>query len=160
MGFLVSLLGGPIVGVLGSAISAGVGYFERKQKIEEKKLDYAQETKLQEMNIAARSAEMESEAAIAHTAAVSKSLEASYKHDASYGLVGETAATVLRFVRPALTVFLLLLVTVIYFTLPEAKVVGVDGVATTVGEMVILKIMFLSEVALTWWFVDRRKSNK
>ena len=160
MGFLVSLLGGPIIGVLGSAISAGVGYFERKQKIEEKQLDYAQETKLQEMNIAARSAEMESEAAIVHTAAVSKSLEFSYKHDASYGPVGETAATVLRFVRPALTVFLLLLVTVIYFTLPEAKVVGVDGVATTVGEMVILKIMFLSEVALTWWFVDRRKSNK
>lgn len=160
MGFLVSLLGGPIVGVLGSAISAGVGYFERKQKMEEKQMDYAQETKLQEMNIAARSAEMESEAAIAHTAAVAKSLSASYKHDASYGQVSQTAATVLRFVRPVLTVFLLLLVAVVYFTLPESKIVGEDGVATTVGEMVVLKIMFLSEVALTWWFVDRRKANK
>ena len=160
MGFLVSLLGGPIVGVLGSAISAGMSYLERKQKIEETKLEFAQEIKLQEMNIKARSEEMESELLIAQTEAVTQQLSASYQHDASYGQVGQGAATVLRFVRPALTFGLLALVAIVYFTMPEAQIVDENGVASSLGELVVLKILFLTEVALTWWFIDRRKTNK
>jgi hypothetical protein len=137
-----------------------MSYFERKQKLEEKQLDYAQEIRLQEMNIAARSAELESEAAITHTQAVAEALKGSYAHDASYGPVGETAATVLRFIRPALTFFMLGLVAFVYFTMPDAQIAGEDGVVTTIGEQVILKIMFLAEVGFVWWFVDRRRSNK
>jgi len=160
MGFIASLIGGPIVGVLGSIVSGAVSYFERKQKMEERQQDYAQEIKLQEMNIAARSNELESEEAIAHTSAVASALRASYKHDASYGPVSQTMASVLRCVRPALTFLLLGLTAAVYFTMPDGHIVGDDGSVTTIGEMVVLKIMFLTEVALTWWFLDRRKSNK
>lgn len=160
MGFLVSLFAGPFAGIFGSLISSGVSFFERKQKMEERVMDYAQEIKLQEMNIAARGQELESEAAIAHTAAVAKSLAASYKHDASYGPVGQTAATVLRFVRPVLTVLLLALTTAVYFSMPDGQIVGTDGVVSSIGELVILKILFLTEAAVVWWFLDRRKTNK
>ena len=160
MGFLASLVGGPIVGVLGSLVSGFMSIWEHKQKIEERGLEMAHELRLQEMNIQARSQELESEALIAHTNAVAQSLAASYQHDASYGPVGQTAATVLRFVRPALTGFLLVLTAAIYFTMPDGAIVGEDGVVSTISEMVILKIMFLSEVAVTWWFLDRRRSNK
>ena len=55
-----------------------MSFLERKQKIEEKKLEFAQELKLQEMNIRARSEEMESELLIAQTEAVTQQLSASY----------------------------------------------------------------------------------
>ena len=56
MGFLATLVGGHIVGILGSLISGVMSAWERKQQLEERKLDYAHEISLQEMNIAARSA--------------------------------------------------------------------------------------------------------
>jgi hypothetical protein len=160
MGFLVSLFAGPFAGIFGSLISSGVSYFEKKQKMEERQMDYAQEITLQKMNIEARSQELESEAAIAHTAAVASGLRASYKHDASYGPVGQTAATVLRFVRPALTFMLLGLTAAVYFTMPDGQIVGEDGVVSSIGELVVLKILFLGETATVWWFLDRRRSNK
>lgn len=160
MGFLASLIGGPIVGIFGSLISGFMSIYERKQKLDERREEMSHELKLQEMNINARGKELESEALIAHTQAVAESLAASYQHDASYGPIGQIAATVLRFVRPALTFLLLGLVGSIYFTMPEGKIAQPDGVVTTLGEMVIFKIMFLSEVAVTWWFLDRRRTNK
>jgi hypothetical protein len=160
MGFLVTLFAGPFAGILGSLISAGTSFFERKQKMEERAAEMAQEIKLQEMNIAARGQEMENEALIAHTNAVAQQLEASYQHDASYGPVGQTAATVLRFVRPALTFLLIGLVALIYFTMPDAQIVDDVGVATSLGEMVVLKVLFLAEAATVWWFLDRRRTNK
>lgn len=160
MGFLVSLFAGPFAGILGSIISAGTSYFERKQKAEERAAEMAHEVKLQEMNIAARGQEMENEALIAHTNAVAQQLEASYGHDASYGPVSASAATVLRFVRPALTFLLIGLVALIYFTMPEAQIVDDSGAARDIGELIVLKVMFLAEASVTWWFLDRRRSNK
>ncbi len=160
MGFLATLVGGPIMGVIGSLISGGMAYLERKQRAEERQAEMAHERDLQKMNIDARGRELESEEVIVHTQATAAALTASYGHDASYGPIAGWASTTLRFVRPLLTLLLLGLVASVYFTMPEAEITAEDGTVTEIGELVILKILFLAEAAVTWWFLDRRRTNK
>ena len=150
LSIISTVFAGPLVGVIGSLFSGVVGYFERKQQIEADKAKYAHEALLLDKQIAARGQELESEAEIASIAADAAALKGSYEHDASYGESGPIISGILRLVRPALTVFLLVMVAGLVFL----KVEGIEM------KEVALKVLFLSEVAVTWWFADRRRSRK
>lgn len=160
MGFLGSiattLFAGPAVGLFGSLISGVMGYFERRQKLEHDRAQWAHETTLQELNMKARGQELESEQAIAQTAMIAETLKGSYEHDASYGTPSQWASNALRFVRPLLAFMLLALVGWFWWTVPMMDV----GDDLTLREAIVLKTLFLAEVAVTWFFADRRRANK
>lgn len=134
------IFGGGATGLFGSLVSRGFSFFEKKQ-------DYKHELALQELHIQTRGMELESEEAIAGSVAAATIREASYLHDASYGVPSPKAATVLRFVRPVLTLLLLTLVAVIWATLtPEQEEMQLQIIST---------ILYLATVAFTWWFGSR-----
>lgn len=161
MGFLVSLFGGPLAGLLGSLVSGVFGYFEKKQQIEADKARYAHEAKLQEMNIAARGQELEQEALIAQTQAMAEMMKGSYDHDASYTTARSPAvATALPFFRPLVTITLVGATVTLAFHVSPEGVIQVGDETMTIREKVIGSIIFMSEAAVTWWFADRRRSNK
>jgi hypothetical protein len=108
------------------------------------------EVALLQMNIDARGQEMENEAMIAQVQATAEMLKGSYEHDASYGPVGPKAASVLRFMRPALTFTALILAAALVYT--------VGGSETK--ETAVLRVLTLAEIAFTWWFADRGISKR
>jgi hypothetical protein len=160
MGILASILSGPIVGLFGSIVSAFVAFKERQQKIEEQKLAQAHEVRLLEMNINARGQEMENEQIISQMEAMSEMLSASYQHDASYGPVSENMAAFLRLIRPSITLLLIILTALVFFMVEDAAIITVGEEAMTVQERVVMSILFMTEAAVTWWFADRRRSQK
>lgn len=156
MGFLTTLFAGPLTGLLGSIFGAVMKSIERKQQLEADKEKYAHERGLLEMNIAARGQEMESEAMIAQMEAMAKMVAGSYQHDTNYGPVSQGAATALRFVRPGLTLLLFLLVTAMYFSVTSIE----DGSEYTLQQQIVMTVLYLFEVAFTWWFADRARESK
>jgi len=145
IGILTSVLGGPLFGVIGSVVTNLLGAWQEAQR---QQREYAHIEKMTEMNAKFKAQEAEHELVSTQVEGIGKMVTASYAHDASYGAVSGWAATALRFVRPLLT--FLLIGMVIYFF--------VDG---EVGKQVIVtKTLFLAEMALTWWFVDRRIKGK
>lgn len=138
---LVALAGGG-TGLLGSLFGRVAGFFERKQKMKEKELDYAHELNVQALNMQEASQERESEERIVQSVQDTKVVTASYKHDASYG------ESLLRWVRPALTFILMILAAVVYLTMDDAD-------KTQIG----VQILYLTTLSVTWWFADRGRSK-
>ena len=62
---LGSVLTGGATGIIGSIIGQAGRFLETRQKLKKMQLEFTQELQLQEMQIEARSAELESERAIA-----------------------------------------------------------------------------------------------
>lgn len=132
-------------GAFGSFINKGLGIFE-------KHLDHKQELSLQKLQIEARRQETEHELAIAMEETYSDMRTKSYEHDMSAKSVSPWVNNILRLVRPLLTLFLIVLVGAIWFTVAEndtsLKIQIVDGV------------IYMSTAALAWWFGDRAPHNK
>ncbi len=147
---ITSLFAGPLVGIFGSVVSGITGYFERAQQIEADAAKFAHEQILLDKQIAMRGQELESEENIAAISADVEALKGSYQHDSSYGDTPQWANVMLRMVRPCLTFSLVGLVAVILLT-------DVEGV--TMSD-VAMKVLFLAEVAVSWWFADRRRSRR
>ncbi len=156
MGTLIALLGGPITGLLGSAFGIFGKWLEHKQDLEKTAITNAQEIELQKLNIAARGQEIEQEALIAQTSAMSKMLKSSYQHDIGGGQASQSVINVLRLMRPLFTILLILLSGLIFFYSTEGDLI--DG--QPIREHVVLTILYMTEVAVTWWFADRARSSK
>jgi hypothetical protein len=139
-----SVLTGGATGIIGSVIGQAGRFLETRQKLKKMALEFDQELKLQEMQIEARSAELESERAIAEENAAATIKAASYAHDASYS--GSVIGNILRFVRPILT-FTLLGFSVYVFL----EALGDDVIKREISN----QILFLTTTAVTWWFGDR-----
>lgn len=150
------LLAGPATGLLGSLIGAGVQLLEHRQRLAELDAQHRHELELQRLNVAARGQELEQEALIAQSAAHAQAMAASYRHDASAGPVYRWVASALRLVRPLLTVGLIGLVGGMYFVgLPDD--VTLDG--RSIREHITLTVLYMAEVAVTWWFADRARDR-
>jgi len=149
MGFLTTLLMGPATGLLGSLFGGVMKYFEKKQEMEAQAIKQAHEVTLLQMNIAARGEEMENEAMIAQVAATADMVSASYQHDASYGTSNPWINGALRMIRPILTIGLIALTTLIFLKANEAE-----------QSKIILTVLYMTEVAVTWWFADRARGSK
>jgi hypothetical protein len=123
------MITGAVFGVIGSAINRGLSIFETRQqaKIDEKK----------------RSDEFE----MAKLGANKDSLVASYTHDTSLNEnVSQWVSNVRALVRPAITGYGLLLITIFYFYATDND-----------KAVLIASTADLTTMAVTWWFSDRFK---
>ena len=144
---IISLLAGPVIGVVGSALSAFAQYKSKQLDLQIKDKEHAHEIRLQELSIQTRQMELESEERIAQTNASAAMLEASYRHDASYGLPSPKAAMALRLVRPLLTIGLVGLAAYFFIDSEDEALKG----------QIVTTTLFLMEVAVSWWFADRAR---
>jgi len=112
------------------------------------------------MNIKARGAEMEQEALIAMTKANAEMLSSSYRHDESYGTPSEWVGNFLRLVRPFLTACLIGLTAAIFFTVTNDAEILVGEDAVPIKVLIIKSVLFMTEMAVAWWWGDRRRANK
>lgn len=148
---MIELLLGPVTGLLGSAVTGVVSYFERQQQIEMKKLDHAHEVVLLDKQMQIRGQEMENELAIANLAADAEALKGSYNEAASYGSSWEWVNAVLKLTRPFLTIALMVAaVALAWFVIED------DNAQAEI----VKQVVYLSGVAIGWWFGDRRKTSK
>ena len=156
MSGLFTLIAGPVTGLLGSAFGTLTKWLEHRQRMAELDRQQAHELRLQELNIQARGQELEQEALIAQTQAHADAMAASYRHDASAGQTHKWVASALRLMRPLFTLLLISLAGAIYFfALPGDAVEG-----KPLREHVALTVLYLAEVAVTWWFADRARSSR
>ena len=155
-GGILTMLLGPLTGIAGSAIGTLTKWLEHRQRMAELDRQQAHELKLQQLNIQARGQELEQEALIAQTQAHADAMAASYRHDASAGQTHKWVASALRLMRPLFTLILIVLAGVIYFFASPVDLV--DG--KSVREHVALTVIYLAEVAVTWWFADRARGSR
>ena len=152
-----SILTGGATGLLGTAISGVIDYFQARQR-------HAQEMDLRRLDIDLANAEAQGAAAAAAIEAEGarevaewEALEASYRHaGARTSRPGD--GFLLRFVdfargmtRPALTWCLLGLVGAIYFLLGAT-----DAHAAALQPRIVETVLYLATAAVLWWFGSRQ----
>jgi hypothetical protein len=146
MGILELLLGGGVTGLFGSIITQVMGVWKGAEDRKNRKLDYAHELKLQEMQLASLKEETEREVLIASEQGQSAAFVASYNH-AALGIdkAAPWAINVLQLFRPGITAFLIICTMLIYFTTTDPELAAVITHAIIYGAV----------MALSWWFSDR-----
>ena len=152
-----SVLTGGATGLLGTALSAVVDYFQSRQR-------HAQELDLRRLDIELAKAEAEGAAAQAAIEARAQreraeweALEASYREAGrrwsrpGEGMLMQVVDAVRGLTRPALTWSLFALVGAIYFLLGAADI-------TTVGlrPRIVETVLYLFTAAMLWWFGSRQ----
>ena len=152
---IASILTGGATGLLGTLISGGIGYFERKQR-------HQQEIDLRKVDLEIARGEAQSAERVAAIEAESREsdsgwrvLEASHQAAGVRWSQGDSAwlvfVDVVRgLIRPALTLGFLALAGVIYFTLPIAP-------PAEVGVRLIDTVLYLATTTTLWWFGTRPK---
>lgn len=136
---LLTALAGGGTGLLGSLIGRVAGYFEQRQKLKHLEVELTHELKLHTLQQRARQEEREHEYAVQADLQATTQLSASYAHDSRYN------NSILRWVRPALTLVLLVLSGLVYFTIAD----------TEVKASLAMQIIYFTGLAITWWFADR-----
>lgn len=155
MGLLATIFAGPLMGLIGSITSAVFKERETKAAVDAKKVDQAHELALLDAQAKQRGVELENERAIAQADAVARQVVASYEHDAaSAGKSYAWAEAVKTLFRPFITLALVLLSAAIYFTF-DPLTMGLNPIQ----EHIIASVLFLTEVAVTWWFADRARES-
>ena len=119
--FLTSILTGGATGLLGMIFTAVSRWAEARQRMAERAQDYKHELALQQLAMQTRGMELESEQAIADIEATQAMRTGSYDHDRGYGRASQWVVNILRLVRPALTLGLIVLTGLIYFSLDNAS---------------------------------------
>ena len=161
----VSVLTGGATGLLGTALSAVVDFFQSRQR-------HAQELDLRRLDI--ELAKAEAEGAAAHAAieaqasrerAEWEAMEASYKEAArrwsrpGEGWAMQLVDVVRGLTRPALTWSLFALVGAIYFLLA-----GSDLAAVSLRPRIVETVLYLFTAAVLWWFgarqIEKRRSRE
>jgi len=146
---LLGIVSGGATGILGSLFGRVAGIFEAVEKRKNMKLEFDQEFKMQTLNIQAHDRELESEERIISNQTASSMRQASYGHDNAYGKPSKWVVNILRLVRPTLTVMLLGLTAWIFGTVVE------NGLKINV----INQVLFMTSMALSWWWGDRAPSS-
>ena len=136
---LISIFGGGVTGVFGSILGRVASIWEKKQErafiLQKYKLDAE-----------LRSLETEAQLDTARIKSSQKSLTASYKHDSSIHVSSPWVNNIRALVRPLLTALLWILVTLVYFTLPDTGFAKSD---------IVQSIIYAASTATIWWFGDR-----
>ena len=146
MSILTTILAGGATGIFGTFISKLFGVFDIWQNRINHRDDMQHEITLLKMQIDAKAAESEQESLIAQSKDASDIRVASYQHDSSYGTASQWVINILRFIRPILTLFLLVAIFYIWST----------GHKTLMTQGMILEFLtYASMTAITWWFGDR-----
>lgn len=154
---ILGVVSGGMTGLLGSVLSGGVKFFtdRQNQKHELSKMEMELRHMDKEADIARDIKEMDLEGQEA--AAAWKGLEASYAESGKRWSTGDSgwivAVDVVRgMMRPVLTLALVGVTTGIYFTLGDES--------ESLQERIIATILYLTALALSWWFADRQITKK
>ena len=161
----VSVLTGGATGLLGTALSAVVDFFQSRQR-------HAQELDLRRLDI--ELAKAEAEGAATHAAieaqatrekAEWEAMEASYREAArrwsrpGEGWAMQLVDVVRGLTRPALTWSLFALVGAIYFLLGAS-----DLAAVSLRPRIVETVLYLFTAAILWWFgarqIEKRRSRE
>lgn len=170
-GLLGSATGGGLFGIVGTWLKGREERAKMKlefdheqamaaQRQEELRLEADLALQQTEAEFAGKQAIAETEAEASMDVAASQLRAASYKHDrATYG--GGIIDGVRGAMRPLITVYLLIVVTVIAF-----QMLGIDDLFATapdearaVVKQVVQDVVFLAVTAVTWWFGTRPNSR-
>lgn len=152
---IAGVLSGGVTGLLGTVISGGMKFFENKQKhaFELAIMDKEMVQMDKEAEIARDIKEMDMEGK--ESQAAWKALESSYKESTTRMSTGDSgwliAVDVVRgMMRPFITVSMLMLMAIVYFTLatpPEQA-------------KIIVTILYIATTCVLWWFGTRNMSKK
>lgn len=159
---LMGVLSGGVTGLIGTVISGGMKFFENKQK-------HSYELAIMEVEIKQMRVEAEIAKDIAELDMESKdrtaawaALESSYKESTSRMSTGESQWLVLvdvvrGLMRPVITLGLLILMAVIYFTVAQ-EMAGPNGIPVQVT--IIQTVLYVGTTAVLWWFGTRHLARK
>ena len=136
---------GAAFGLAGSLINRGVGYFEKKQEI-------TVEEKRREHELAIANITAQKDISVASIKSAADSLAASYVHDASMGKPSQWVINIKQLMRPGITLYALVLVTILWFTLPDNFFDARNLIIDAIVEMLAMTV--------TWWFADRGRRKK
>lgn len=139
------LLSGGATGILGSLFTSVMGVVKMWQEREDKKLQYAHEVRLQEMQLESMKAETERELLIAEQHASSAAMTASIQHDSGLEGVSGWVKDFRASFRPFATLFLMVLTALIFFSTDDV----------TLRHMVTEAVIFCTIAAISWWFGSR-----
>lgn len=159
---VLGVLSGGATGLIGTVISGGMKFFENKQK-------HSHELAIMDMEMR----QMDKEAEIARDikeldmegkdrTAAWAALEASYKESTTRMSTGDSkwlvVVDVVRgLMRPVMTLGMLVLMGVIYFTVADS-LMDPDGVSMQVK--IIFTVNYLATTSVLWWFGTRMMDKK
>lgn len=150
-----SVLTGGATGLIGAGITSFIEYKKQKQKDAHELALMKEERQTLELEIQGRERvvviQTESEKDIAETKAFAESLsndKAAYSSGDSKYLV--FVDVVRGLTRPSLTAYLVLLVTILWFTTDNEQV----------EEKIAATVLYLTTAAVLWWFGSRAKQPK
>jgi hypothetical protein len=144
-----TVLTGGATGVIGSVIGKLFGFVD--YYVEEKKADkdHGRTIEMLRLQNEIGAEENEREMAVAEANADANMRMASYSHDSMGGPSSVWVANLLRLVRPALTLSLIALVGILYFS------ADLGGRAT-----IETSVIYMCSSAVLWWFGDRAMRSK
>ncbi len=154
---LLGVVSGGATGLIGSVLSGAVKFFtdRQNQAHELRVMDVELQHMDREAEIAKQIKELEMEGVEA--AASWRGLEASYEESGKRWSTTESGWIVMvdvvrGLMRPLLTLGLVVLTTVIYFTLTDPD--------DELRARIIATVLYLTSLALSWWFADRQITKK
>ncbi|WP_084419475.1 hypothetical protein [Henriciella litoralis] len=143
-GLAASAAGGGVFGLIGTALGRVAGYFETRQAQKHETERWGHETRLLEMQQAARAQETEAETALADISGSWAGLQASMEAEAAIGESYPWVNAVRGVTRPALTLLLWMIAAGIWVGADETARLSITETAT-----------FAATAATLWWFGDR-----
>ncbi len=148
---LGSALSGGFLGLVGSIFNKGFLFLEKKEEAKFKQQEWEQEIKLLNLQQTYKLQELDKKQELLSGNLDGQLRESSYKHDSDLGLASLWVINILRLVRPTLTLILIIVMAILWFTIGESQ--------TDLQAKIIEAILFCATSSLTWWFGDRVKKN-
>ena len=146
---LGTVLTGGATGIIGSILGKAFSFLD--YWVDEKKADNEHERTLELLELQNKigAEETERELAISDAKYASDQRLAAYNHDTASGVGSAWVVDILRLVRPALTLLLILMVGYLYTQSVEAGRAAIEA-----------SVIFMCSSAVLWWFGDRAMRKK
>ena len=144
-----TVLTGGATGVIGSVIGKAFSFVDAWQEEKKAEKDHGRTIEMLRLQNEIGAEENEREMAVAEANADANMRMASYQHDAMAGTSSIWVANLLRLVRPVLTLGLIILVGILYFS------ADIGGKAT-----IEASVIYMSSSSVLWWFGDRCLRSK
>lgn len=144
-----SAFSGGLLGFVGSLAGRAFGWLETRERNVQERNRWQHELQLQELQMRSRAEETEQEIAVEAQRGSFRGLEASVRAEGR--IDGPDWLNAVRgLTRPVLTVLLMVMSTIIFFSVPE------DGATVEQLQLFFIQeIVFLTSTAVAWWFGDR-----
>lgn len=149
LGTIATIASGGIMGMIGSVIGKGFALFDQYQQSKSKQQAWQHELNLLELK---HRYQQENDVKMMQQEQEKQETQlqiASYHHDSSVGQGSIWVIDVLRLVRPILTLGLVFLTALVWFS--------AESTEPELRKEITNTILFCTTAALTWWFGDRTR---